>query len=525
MALKQALRRLSFRWQVTLLGTLAAVLLLAVLIATIAALHFTKSAVLNGEKRRLAEVTRELRREYSNRAQFARQNGEASPLQNPALESSRRALTLLSRVVLQNVEGVEGGFYSSTADALIGDSFAILPGLEEGPSNSAALADPYSSILQIARTATLSHEPSEQVLTAANDIVIIEAEPIQDGREFIGSAWTSKRLSGLPGANRFRAYLITAGLGTAALACVVLTLLVVHNLQYGVRKVENGLENLERNLEAQIPIDADPEEIRQISRAINRLGATLREKIEHEKQIEDRLSHSERLAGLGRLVAGVAHEVRNPLATIRLRLQMCQQETENPGVQESCEIALEEVERLNGMVNRLLNFSQPLRLHPEPTDIGRLIHQRLTILHEKARQHGVRFLMNAPENPEPLNLDQSRMAQVFDNLIQNAIEAMDEHGGTLRVNVASQNGAGTGAGEICVEFNDTGKGICSDMVGRIFDPFFTTKPSGTGLGLSICHELVRAHGGEIRVQSAEGRGTTVRIVLPVRNGDASGLSA
>lgn len=525
MALTQALRRLSFRWQITLLGALAAVLLLAVLIATIAALSFTKSAVLNSEKRRLAEVTRELAREYSSKAQYAMQNGEPSPLRDPGSEPSRRVLTLLSRVVLQNAEGVEGGFYSNSVDALIGDTFAILPGSEAGLGEPTALADPYSSVLRVARLATKSHQPSDQVSTAANDIVIIQAVPIQDGQEFIGSAWTLKRLSGLPGANRFRAYLMTAGLGTAALACVVLTLLVVRNLQYGVRKVEGGLENLEQNLESQIPTDEDPEEIRQIARAINRLSATLREKIEHEKQIEGRLRHTERLAALGRLIAGVAHEVRNPLATIRLRVQMCQQEADNPGVQDSCRVALEEIERLNEMVNRLLSFSQPVRLHTEPTDVSRLIHQRLTTFHDKARRHGVRFLANLPENIDPVNLDQSRMAQVFDNLIQNAIEAMEGHGGTLRVNLASQKGPGRDSREYCIEFKDTGRGIQTDSVGRIFDPFFTTKPTGTGLGLSICHELVRAHGGEILVHSVEGSGTTVRVLLPAKNGDGAGLSA
>ena len=525
MALTQALRRLSFRWQITLLGALAAVLLLAVLVATIAALQFTKSAVLNSEKRRLTGVTRELANEYSSKAQIAKQNGEPSPLRDPASEPSRRGLTLLSRAVLQNAEGVEGGFYSNSADALIGNSFAILPGNEAGLGESAALADPYSTVLHVARLATKSHLLSEQVSSAANDIVIVQAVPIQDGQEFIGSAWTLKRLPGLPGSNRFRAYLITAGLGTAALACVMLTLLVLRNLQSGVRKVESGLEDLEQNLESQISTDADPEEIRQIARAINRLGATLHEKIAHEKQIEGRLRHSERLAGLGRLIAGVAHEVRNPLATIRLRVQMCQQEADNPAVKDSCRVALEEIERLNEMVNRLLNFSQPVRLHTEPTDVSHLIHQRLTTFHDKARRHGVRFLANLPEHSDPVNLDQTRMAQVFDNLIQNAIEAMQEGGGTLRVNVASQKCEGADRHEFCIEFKDTGKGIKSDTVSRIFDPFFTTKLNGTGLGLSICHELVHAHGGEILVHSVEGNGTTVRVFLPTRNGDDSRPSA
>jgi len=116
-----------------------------------------------------------------------------------------------------------------------------------------------------------------------------------------------------------------------------------------------------------------------------------------------------------------------------------------------------------------------------------------------------------------LPIDQSKMAQVFDNVIQNAIEAMTESGGTLWVSVTSMVKSVSGTDKVRVEFRDTGNGISSNMISRIFDPFFTTKPSGTGLGLSICHEFVRAHGGEIQVESAEGNGTSVRIILPVRD--------
>jgi two-component system, sporulation sensor kinase E len=108
------------------------------------------------------------------------------------------------------------------------------------------------------------------------------------------------------------------------------------------------------------------------------------------------------------------------------------------------------------------------------------------------------------------------MTQVFDNVIQNAIEAMSEAGGNLCVNI-SEDGTSRANRSVCVEFSDTGKGISASDLGRIFDPFFTTKTTGTGLGLSICHELVRAHGGEIQIASAHGHGTTVRIVLPVSN--------
>jgi len=243
----------------------------------------------------------------------------------------------------------------------------------------------------------------------------------------------------------------------------------------------------------------------------------LKENIDREKQIEDRLRHAERLAALGRLVAGVAHEVRNPLATIRLRVQMAQREVRNARVDESCAIALEEIERLNGMVNRLLNFARPVRFQPEPTDLKQLTEQRLNRFVETAQKNGIHFVTSFPEDGTSLPIDQSKMAQVFDNVIQNAIEAMTESGGTLWVSVTSTVKSVSGIDKVRVEFRDSGNGISSNTISRIFDPFFTTKPSGTGLGLSICHEFVRAHGGEIQVESAEGDGTSVRIILPVHD--------
>ena len=511
----QPLSRLSFRWQITLLGALAVVLLLAVLIAIFAALHYTKSAVLNDETRHLSETTRSLAREYADKAEFAHQTGEAPPLENPAAESSREALTLLSRVVLQSADDVEGGYYATAGDVLVGYSFPTQEGNEK-MSERDLPAEESSEILQAARQAVLTHQPLERVVTGPQDFVLIVAIPLSGGSKSVGSAWALKRLPGLPGSNRFRTYLTAVVLGTAALTCVILTLLVVRNMQSGVGKIEGGLERLEGNLTSRISADEDPDEIRRIARAINRLAATLKENSDREKQIEGQLQHSERLAALGRLVAGVAHEVRNPLATIRLRVQMCQQEVNDPDVQESCAIALAEIERLDGMVHRLLNFAQPLQLHPEPTDIEHLIQQRLENFRQIAGQQGVRFITKFSKDLRPVSVDQSRMAQVFDNLIQNAIEAMGSPGGTLCVSAGLASKANGHPNEVSVEFNDTGRGIWPDVVGRIFEPFFTTKTSGTGLGLSICHELVRAHGGEIRVTSAEGHGTSIRILLPVR---------
>ncbi len=508
------LSKLSFRWQITLLGTLVFVLFLSVLFAAFATLRYTKSAVLTSEKKQLISITQNLGREYDDKAEFSRQNHEPPPLNNPSAASSREVLALLSRVVLQNVDGVKGGFYAKAGATLLGDASSVPGGLPDNVAGEDATVTHREEILDAAERAVETHQPTERVLSSPSSIVLIEAVPIRDGYSIVGSAWAVKRLGVLPGANRFRAYLITVGLSLAALASVLLTLLVIHNLQGGVRKIEDALRGLELNLASQIDSKSDPEEIQRIVQAINRLGAALKENIEREKGIEGRLRHAERLASLGRLVAGVAHEVRNPLATIRLRVQMCRRDTDNPHVKESCKVALEEIERLNGMVNRLLNFARPVQLHCEPADLRNLIEERMESFREWAEKRGVTLSTEMLRNNVSLELDKDRMAQVFDNVIQNAIESMCDGGGTLFVRLAPRPDLQNDGNGVCVEFRDTGKGMNSAVIRQVFDPFFTTKPSGTGLGLSICHELVQAHGGEIQVDSEEGRGTSVRITIP-----------
>jgi len=509
LVLRRSLTRLSFRWQIALLGALVVVLCFAVLFAALAASHYTRSAVLSDETRGLLETADGLAREYPTKSELAQQNHEIPPLEDPASKSSQDVLSSISRTVLQNEDGVAGGFYSSLSDELLGYSF---PSGNLSELDKLGSSDERAAILDVVRSVSLTHRPGGRVLAGAPDVVLIEAAPVSDGTE--GSAWVFKRLSTVPGTNRLRTYLIAAGLGLVALACVILTLFVVRNLQLGVRKIEDGLQNLERDLNSQLSAGKDPEEIERIAEAINRLAATLRTNIERERRIEDQLRHSERLAALGRLVAGVAHEVRNPLATIRLRIQMCQRETDSRKVQGSCAVALEEIERLNAIVSRLLAFAQPVQLNKGPINLCRLAAARLETFRFAAEKAGVRLVMNLDDGGDVAQVDPVRMTQVFDNIIQNAIEAMPSSGGALRVDVWSEREPGESNNTVCVEFRDSGRGIHPDVIGRVFDPFFTTKSYGTGLGLSICHELVRAHGGDIQVESKESSGTTVRIFLP-----------
>ncbi len=509
-----SLSRLSFRWQVSLLGTLVVILSLAVLFAIVATLRYTKSAVLSAEKKRLAETARDLAQEYEDRADSARRNNQQPPLDDPNIGSSQEVLALTSRVVLQNLEGIGGGFYSLSDDKLVGNFYPTGEVYSGNAEKSDIQQAEHQAVVEVARTAATTRQSSETVQVSPTGLFLISAIPIRDGFSVIGSAWSVKRIADLPGANRFRAYLITASLAAAVLASVLLTLLVIRNLQGGVRKIENGLQTLEDNLSSRIDTTNEPAEIQHIVEAINRLGVTLKEKMEHEKQIESQLRHAERLASLGRLVAGVAHEVRNPLATIRLRVQMCRRDAADAKVKESCYIALEEIERLNGIVNRLLSFARPIQLQLEPVDLRGLVQERIHSFEELALQRQVQLMTNLPDRNFLALVDKDRMAQVFDNIIQNALEAMSEHGGTLSVTLTSHTKLAEKHAKVSVEFQDTGKGMDSAVVGHVFDPFFTTKPSGTGLGLSISHELVRAHGGDIKVESEKDRGTNVVITIP-----------
>lgn len=505
---------MSFRWQVSLLGTLVVILFFAVLFAIVATLRYTKSAVASAEEKRLTAAATNLAQEYEDRADTALRNKQPAPLDSPNAVTSQEVMSLLSRIVLQNQEGIGGGFYSLSADRLVGNFYPNAEkSMQRAENNEDIPASEQRTVMEIARTAASTRQSSSKVLTDPSGILLVSAVPIREGYAVVGSAWAVKRLTDLPGANRFHAYLITAGLAASALASVLLTLLVIQNLQGGVRKIESGLRELEGNLSSRIDTSNEPAEIQHVVQAINRLGKTLKEKLECEKQMESQLRHAERLASLGRLVAGVAHEVRNPLATIRLRVQMSRRDAVEPKVKESCLIALEEIERLNGIVNRLLNFARPIQLELEPIDLRALVRERVSSFEDFALSHHVQLMTNLPSKNVLTVVDKDRMAQVFDNIIQNALEAMADHGGTLSVTVASNNSCEK-ASAVCVEFQDTGKGLSSADIGHVFDPFFTTKPSGTGLGLSISHELVRAHGGDIKIESQEGRGTSVRVTIP-----------
>ena len=230
------------------------------------------------------------------------------------------------------------------------------------------------------------------------------------------------------------------------------------------------------------------------------------------KRTQAQLIQSAKLAAIGELAANVAHEINNPLTSV-LGFASYLAEQVQPGqpMREELDLILEEATRARDIVRDLLNFSRQREFEPEITEINAIVEQTLAMVRRQGRLDNVTIKEAYGEGLPLVEVDTSRMKQVFLNIINNAGYAMKD-GGTLTVRTSASEDTAV------VEFTDTGVGIAPEHLDRIFDPFFTTKPavSGTGLGLSVSLGIVQSHGGSIDVQSEPGKGATFAVKLPAR---------
>ncbi len=242
------------------------------------------------------------------------------------------------------------------------------------------------------------------------------------------------------------------------------------------------------------------------------LIAPLRVKLVENQAVIER---QEKLASLGMLAAGVAHEIRNPLTAIKAWLYI-QQKQFKPGTPEEADAAIiaAEVSRLEGIVKDVLLFARPSepRLVTLPADEP--LRQVQALLAPQLAKSNIR-LVREDSVPADIRIDPQQMQQVLINLIQNAADSIGRDGTvTLRVRTDNRRGAEGLAETVVLEVADTGKGIAPEVEKRLFDPFFTTKESGTGLGLPIAARIIEKHGGSLQYQTQLHRGTTFGIVLP-----------
>jgi len=231
------------------------------------------------------------------------------------------------------------------------------------------------------------------------------------------------------------------------------------------------------------------------------------------KQLSKQVQMGQHLAALGEMAAGVAHEIRNPLNTIRGFSQLVAERSNDPSLSEYTGIIVEEVDRMNRIVTELLDFSRQKELTMSAVRINALIEDVLVELEMELQQANVRLLGELAPGLKRVLANASKLKQVLTNIIKNAVQAMTG-GGVLKVSTMKLPGP-LGVEELAVRIEDNGIGIDSRVIGKVFDPFFTHgKDEGTGLGLAICRKIIEKHGGRIEVESALGEGTVFTLFLP-----------
>lgn len=227
------------------------------------------------------------------------------------------------------------------------------------------------------------------------------------------------------------------------------------------------------------------------------------------KETQRRLAQTERLATLGELMAGVAHEVRNPLTAIRGYVQIIRQQTSLPVHQEYLSVVLKEIDSINRVIQQLLDFSRPRQSQWQQVLLNSLIEETLILVQTSGVQARIAFNVEQDKGLPAIVADRELLKQVILNILINAVQAISARG-EIRIRTWQYS-----ATQQAVMIEDNGCGIDIALQKKIFDPFFTTKASGTGLGLALSQRIINAHQGDIRVASIPGCGATFTLILPI----------
>jgi PAS domain S-box-containing protein len=281
----------------------------------------------------------------------------------------------------------------------------------------------------------------------------------------------------------------------------------------GLVNFEAGIASPKRGL---VPVSFSSTILRNHQK--KKIGALLTiQDLSEVKMLEEKVRRADKLAALATMAAGMAHEIKNPLSSMKILSQLLPQKFEDPEYRNKIrEIIPREIDRIDRIVESLLGFARSTALNFEKMDIKEILEDNLKYYEDKAKAADVKIIRNYEPLPE-IEVDKGQLSQVFSNLILNAIQAMSG-GGELEVAIIPGKKIDDILQNVKIRFSDTGHGISEDMAKKLFDPFFTTKYGGTGLGLTISHSIVDGHKGYIDVESKVGKGTVFTVTLPVSQG-------
>ena len=466
-------------------GQLAVTAIAAVSLCALTAI-LVRDVLVGAELRVVAEAKQqcrtaalELAQQYRERLAFR----DDTDLETLPVEAQDLSLQALTATVLRAYDGVQGGFVSS--GRILGRA-----GFDDA-ENAPPLSEAETSLV-------LSAKPENGVahVDDGDDILVSAAIPGESGSI---QAWALKRL---PNANNSvpsqRTWLL-GGLALSALLGFGAILSISLQLRRGVESMHDGLERLESDLSYRLP--EAPGDLGDVAQAINQMASS-------RDALEQHLRQQERLAALGRVVGGVAHEIRNPLNSLRLTLELLARRIRKQnGETAPIDAAVAEVDRLDGILTKLLAFGRPGAEERERLKLAPTIRRAVGMAEERATRRNIRIRMDLEKAGEcEADVDGSQIEQVLLNLLLNAVEASPD-GSTI--DVAARNGGGT----IQMDVVDRGEGVDPAVREKIFDPYFTTKDTGSGLGLAISREILRRHGGDLKFESEPGR-TVFRVALP-----------
>jgi len=430
---------------------------------------------------------------------------------------------------LEHEDGIEGGFYDAGADTLIGYAFPT----HEGPGAEKGMPErERPTIENLAREAVAANAVKTFRFEGPHDAILFVAAPIHEPSredqtakatdEVTGAAWLMERLPGIEGGQSRELMFGSVGFGIAALMTALLAVFVTTEIRSGVNIVlqrlgsmEGGLPAVSERMQGRPPL----EEFDRVLHGIDSLALALQEKIESERILESQIRHNERLSALGQFAAGIAHELRNPLGTIRMRTQMWQRSVDPEAAHRSSAVILEEIDRLDTIISRLLYFARPTQLQLQPVSLDDLCAATASTWTDREAAKGIRIICKA-RSRSVVTADRGRLLQVLDNLMENAVHSASQStakGGSVTI------GTTVDADFAQIDIVDDGRGFTPAALHHAMDPFYTTKDTGTGLGLSISFEIVQAHGGKLLLANREGGGAVASVRLPLDSKDRDTL--
>ncbi len=421
-------------------------------------------------------------------------------------------LAQLTAGVLQREDGIEGGFLAGDGP-LVGYAFPT----HEGPGTQKEMPQrERPTIDRLAHDAAASNRLQTFTFEGQHDVVLFVAKPVREKPNgstqsiVTGAVWLMQRLPEVNSGRARELLFASLGFSAAAIITALLAFVVTFEISGGVNAVMRRLGLLERELapHAEGKSRLQLAEFEEVLGGIDALALSLKNRIENERLLEAELRHRERLSSLGQFAAGIAHELRNPLATIRLRAQMSQHGSGQGSVGHNSTIILEEVDRLDMMISRLLYFSRPIKLDLQALDLNDLLDSAVQSWRERPSAAGV--VITFERGPSVIvSVDRNRLLQVLHNLIENAVQSA-----SLTVSGSVVLSVAIDLRDLLIRIEDNGPGFSDKSLRHALDPFFTTRETGTGLGLSIAFELVQAHGGDLELANNPSGGALVIVHLP-----------